>query len=213
MDILKAIKANNLKKCILAAESTIFSEDEQINCLKEIAIYNRFKILEYFIDNGIINVLDFNNEFYIPDNGESICLAIKHGSIAVIKVLLKYNPCYALFEGNKPFNFACKMNNIRVVKLFLENKKLDVTINNNFSLRYSTFHSSIDVVKLLLSFEKSNPSDFNNEAIREAYQKENLELTYLLWEQQKVKDTLQKSDQILYNFLITQDVQDKLENF
>ena len=213
MDLLAAIKKNNLKEVKEIIKNNMISEEFGLTCLEAIVENNSFEILDFFIKNKIIITRDENNDFYIDDNCDNFIKAIQLEFIETINVFLKYNPDYPLFHNHTPFNVACEQNNTEIVKLFLKNKKLNVSTASNFAFRHSASCGSFDIVKLLLEDFSVNPLSFTNEAIQMAYKNEHFDIVSYLWENKRVKDTLQKDDLSLYNILITKEVKEKVGNF
>ena len=74
-------------------------------------------------------------------------------------------------------------------------------------------NNDINNVELLLKNEKINPSKDNNYAVQLASENGHIDIVNLLWQDQRVKDTLKVDDKELYNELIKNDIKDKIEDF
>ena len=71
----------------------------------------------------------------------------------------------------------------------------------------------IDNPKIYEDIQITVKSDDNNYIIRFAYNEGYLDIVNLLWQDQRVKDTLENDDKELYNELIKNDIKDKVEDF
>ena len=74
-------------------------------------------------------------------------------------------------------------------------------------------NNDINNVELLLKNEKINPSKDNNYAVQLASENGHIDIVNLLWQDQRVKDTLKVDDKELYNELIKNDIKEKIEVF
>ena len=74
-------------------------------------------------------------------------------------------------------------------------------------------NNDIKNVKLLLNHPKVNPSDKDNWAIRYASIEGHYDIVNLLWQDQRVKNTLENDNEKLYNKLIKKDIKEKIGFF
>ena len=74
--------------------------------------------------------------------------------------------------------------------------------------------NNIEDVKLLLNHSEVNPAYKDNWAIICAYYAKHTDIVNLLWQDQRIKDTLKNDDIDLYNELIKKDkIKEKVEVF
>ena len=74
-------------------------------------------------------------------------------------------------------------------------------------------HGHINIVELLLNDSRVNPSDDENGAIEAASHEGRNEVIELLWQDKRVKNTLQRDCIDLYNKLMKQEVKNKVNEF
>ena len=74
-------------------------------------------------------------------------------------------------------------------------------------------NNNINNVKLLLNDKRVDPSDDNNWAIKLASQNGHVDIVNLLWQDQRIKNSLENDDKELYNKLIKNDIKDKVKDF
>jgi hypothetical protein len=77
--------------------------------------------------------------------------------------------------------------------------KFNEAINNN----------NINLVKIMLNDSDINPTDCKNIAIRYAYNKSQHEVVDLLWNDQRVKKTLEIYDLKIFEKLTSKDIKNK----
>tara|TARA_Y100000034_G_scaffold99524_1_gene122299 strand:- start:350 stop:610 length:261 start_codon:yes stop_codon:yes gene_type:complete len=73
--------------------------------------------------------------------------------------------------------------------------------------------NDINNVKLLLNDKRVDPSDRNNWAIRFAFKNKHFDIVNLLWQDQRIKNSLKNHDEELYNQLVKQDTKEKVDKF
>jgi hypothetical protein len=113
----------------------------------------------------------------------------------------------------KNFINAVKFNNLSEVELLLKNKSLDDYKKRSKALQHSSFMGLIEMTELLLSDELINPALNKNYAINVSYIKGYKHIIALLWNDQRVKNTLKNDNLELYNLLIQKEVHSKLKKF
>ena len=70
-----------------------------------------------------------------------------------------------------------------------------------------------ELLEALKSNKAFNPARKQNHLIRKSRARGDYNLVSFLWSFQEVKDTLKNDNQNLYDFLVTQDIKNKLEKF
>ena len=100
------------------------------------------------------------------------------------------------------FNNFNENNDINKLRILLN--VFYVSIKNN----------NIENIKFFLNNSRFNPATNRNNGIRIAADNELYNIVNLLWQNQRVKDTLKKDDIDLYNELIQKDkIKEKIEDF
>jgi hypothetical protein len=113
----------------------------------------------------------------------------------------------------KQFDNAVNDQNINEITALLKHTIVNPTHFSNFAIGVASRTGSLHLVKLLLKDSRVNPSDNYNFAINEAYIWEYDCIIQLLWNDERVKNTLKKDNLNLYNILTNKDVQQKIEYF
>jgi hypothetical protein len=99
-------------------------------------------------------------------------------------------------------------------KILLEDKKY-ICITKNIDplvFQYFVISNYVELVKILIKKIKF-PEDENNYAILKSYEKNYVEMTNILWNDKRVKSTLQKDNLELYNKLTIENIKNKTINF
>ena len=74
-------------------------------------------------------------------------------------------------------------------------------------------NNNIENINFFLNNSRFNPAINRNNGIRMAADNELYNIVNLLWQDQRVKDTLKVDDKELYNELIKNDIKEKIEVF
>jgi hypothetical protein len=100
-------------------------------------------------------------------------------------------------------------NDINSLILLLKEPNINLDIKfrptGQTPLEYSVSVGLIRIVRILLKDLRINPSKNNNEPIKEAFIMKNYDIIQLLWSKNKVKKSLKKDHENLYNSLCLQD--------
>ena len=159
---------------------------------------------------------------------EEFYYAIEENNIKKVSLLLKDESVKPHAEANWAIASASYDGFFKIFKLLLNDSRVDPSDGGNFAFRQSVKNTHVCIFKLLLNDERVNPSDNNNNAIWLAnnlmpnflltntptfkYKKQSYILNYL-WKDERVKNTLKKDNQELYEKLIKQDIQNKASEF
>ena len=74
-------------------------------------------------------------------------------------------------------------------------------------------NNNIENINFFLNNSRFNPATNRNNGIRMAADNELYNIVNLLWQDQRIKDTLENDNKELYNELIKNDIKDKIEDF
>ena len=111
------------------------------------------------------------------------------------------------------FEDAIFNNDIVNVKLLLKNKKVNPSNNYNWAIYFSSQEGYLTIVKILLQIEIVNPSDLDNRAFRYTNKDTNINIATLLWNDKRVKDTLQNIDNETYDKIKKENIKNKIKVF
>lgn len=114
---------------------------------------------------------------------------------------------------SKRFIHAVQSNKLSEVELLLKNKNFDDYKKRSKALQYSSFMGLVEMTELLLSDKFIDPTINNNYAINASYIKGYKVIVTLLWNDLRVKNTLQKDNLELYQILMAKDVKNKIGGF
>jgi hypothetical protein len=140
---------------------------------------------------------------------------------------------------NSAIKIATRHHYTEITKMLLNDPRVDPSVDDNFAILYTSnpeiikmllTHPKVDtsgykiisnysdcgyveLVEILLNDPRVNPSVNKNLPLRLAYKQENREIVFLLWNDIRVKNTLQKDHPNIYEELKKQDIQDKISQF
>jgi ankyrin repeat protein len=149
---------------------------------------------------------------------ENFNAAVKNNDVEKVKLLLKkmfFNPA---IYNDYAIEISSKNGYTEIVKLLLEDKRVNPAPNfHNYPLVYASLHGHTDIVDLLLKDKRVNPTADNNYSISLAFRNKHEDVVALLWNNQSVKNTLEKSDAATYNAIsnevIKKEIRNNLNNF
>ena len=108
---------------------------------------------------------------------------------------------------------AIQQNDINKVKLLLNNTNFNPIVEPSFNLVNASNSGFIDIIKLLLNDNRIDASQGNNWAIRSSYKRKQYHSVLVLWQDERVKKSLQNDDLKLYKELLKKDIKLKLSEF
>ena len=118
-----------------------------------------------------------------------------------------------LMNNNQALEQAISHFDTKRCLLLLEIESLDPSYNNNIAIRLSSMYGLTEVVRKLLEDRSVDPSEALNSSISIAHDEKFYTIVQLLWKNKKVKKTLAKDDEVLYQLLVKQDIENKLRCF
>lgn len=104
---------------------------------------------------------------------------------------------------------ALSKKDIKAIR-FLISSNVDLSQNDNYAIFFAADKGLNEILKLLLKQPNINPADGNNRAISFAYDFRDPKTVQILWNDHRVKETLEKDDPELYEIL---SLQDNIKNF
>ena len=145
------------------------------------------------------------------DKQEDFIKYIRYKETEYIKVFLNDKDIDPSFQNNLAIRTAAEIGCFEIVELLLKDKRVDAneSIGYGNAIRYASQSNYIDIVKLLLR-NNIDPSKNDNIAIIAS---NNNDIINLLWQDQRVKNTLEKNNFKLHNKLIKKDIQNKIGYF
>jgi hypothetical protein len=112
------------------------------------------------------------------------------------------------------FNQSIENNDISKVSLLLKSKYVNPSYDNNWAIFCAASHiKSYDMVKLLLNDKRVDPSYLNNRAFRYTDKNENIDIATLLWNDQRVKNTLDNINFEVYDKIVKENIKNKINQF
>ena len=144
---------------------------------------------------------------------KGFCYAAQNGHIGVIKFLQKQqniNPdahiehknahyCQSLDDISALRN-AISNGHLNIVKLLLKDKRVDPSSYiNSLGILNASLYEHTKVVELLMKDKRIDPSVHKNKAIDYAFFKNRTDIIKLLWNDTRVKTTLENDNLALYN--------------
>jgi ankyrin repeat protein len=142
----------------------------------------------------------------------AIHLAAENGCFEIFKTLLKEPNVKHNNKYGKAIIEASFYGHTDIVLLLLQKLYLDDPYICYAALNAARY-GHIELTKALLKQSSVNPTEFNNTAIIDAYDNKKIEIVKLLWNDQRVKNTLQKDHEELYDKLLNKDIENKLNAF
>jgi ankyrin repeat protein len=142
----------------------------------------------------------------------AIHLAAENGYFEIFKTLLKEPNVNHNNKYGRSIIDASFYGHTDIVLLLLQDSDLD-----DFYICYTILNAAkyghIELTKALLKQSSVNPTEFNNTAIIDAYDNKKFDIVKLLWNDKRVKNTLQKDHKELYDKLLNKDIQNKISKF
>jgi hypothetical protein len=130
----------------------------------------------------------------------------------IIRLLLKDSRVDPSVQSNYALTHSASSGYTNIVELLLKDKRVDPSDDHDWAIRYASINGHWDIVKLLLKDERINPAVDQNRAIIFSYRHYS-KITELLWDDQRVKNTLKKDHITLYKKLMKEDVKSKIREF
>lgn len=142
-----------------------------------------------------------------------LILNIKEKNIDFIFYLLNDFDINPFSKKNDLINLCIKVNFIEAAILLINSKmyKIDPIFNND--LINSVIFKEVKLVKELLKIKDINPEKNKNEIIKYSYNHSLEEITFLLFENNNVRNNLIHDDIKLYNKLSSQIIKNKIIDF
>jgi hypothetical protein len=156
---------------------------------------------------------------------DKLIQALRDNNVNEAIAILNHKDTVPTYDDCHAFVIAVERGFTEIVKLFLTNPKVDPSLRDNYCISISAQEGREDIVELLLKDPRVNPTATNNQAIKiakhfstfdkpiNASQKTYLNIIQLLWNDKRVKNTLQKDNIDLYNKLTQQDIKNTIESF
>ena len=139
---------------------------------------------------------------------------IQQNDFKLLKVILKNKDLSISEDDNYALFQAVEVGKYNIVELLLEDKRINPAHAFNRCITFAAKNGHVKVVELLLKDKRVNPADYCNNAIINSYINHNYNyITHLLWNDLRVKNSLEKDDLLLYNELTKKDIKSKLSEF
>jgi hypothetical protein len=121
-----------------------------------------------------------------------------------------FNPAY---KNNKALDVAVECCNLEAIELLLTDERVHARNQGGHFIIWAARQGFVTIVISLLKDPEIDPTFDGNSAIGTAHLNEMDEVVNLLWENKKVKNSLQNNYKHIYNELITKDTIKKMEHF
>ena len=95
----------------------------------------------------------------------------------------------------------------------IDKEKIKNSIVEEIKFLKAIQKNNLEVIKLSLRNESINPADLSNKGILLAFQNGYKDIVKLLWNDQRVKNSLHNDYPLIYNKLIKEDIQKKVSKF
>jgi hypothetical protein len=191
-----------------------------------ITIDNNFE--DYIEKNDVQNIQLILNkrQKYTQEDQKLLNWGFIHSSscgfLKIIETLLNNNLVDPSENNCLAFRMAAENGYLNIVKLLLKDKRVNPAVCNNNAVIISSISQHLDITRLLLKDKRVNPTDEKNQAIFILFKKhyikkdfsiEPSEIIKLLWNEQRVKNTLQNHHPYIYSHLTNIDIKNKVGNF
>ena len=130
----------------------------------------------------------------------------------MVKLLLNNSRIKISNDTLFPLEIASEKGFSDIVNLLLNDKRI-MPNHKNFPLLLSSTNGHIEVVKLLLEDNRVDPSIDRNFVIQKALESNQYDIIGLLWNDQRVKKTLQKDLPELYDLFMKEKIKYKMKDF
>ena len=138
--------------------------------------------------------------------------AIEENNLELVNSLLQEGRIDPEDNRNEALRIAAKYGYVDIVKLLFK-VGVKAIYSDNCAIRIASFYGNITLVEFLLKEPKVDPTDCVNESLSYAYKNGYIEIVELLWNDQRIKNTLKNDNMELYNTLMQQDVKNKVSEF
>ena len=128
--------------------------------------------------------------------------AIKNNNLDLVSILLMDSEVDPAIDKNKAIGVACSLGYVELVKILLNDKRVDPSDNDSLCFLWASRNSQTEIVKLLLKDKRSNPTLYMNTPISQAFFGKNQELFNVLWDDLRIKNSLEKNHIEFYNQLM-----------
>jgi 2-hydroxy-3-keto-5-methylthiopentenyl-1-phosphate phosphatase len=142
---------------------------------------------------------------------EEFYQAVLDNDIHNVTILLNNHEVNPSDDYNYAIQYSATMGNLIITQLILKNPKFNYKEAVHRILS-NAGNGNTEILKLLLKNKKIDPSCFSNFAIN-SLKDSKKEAIQLLWRDKRVKDTLENDHPKLYDKMIKEQLQNKINNF
>ena len=139
--------------------------------------------------------------------------AIEKNDIEKFKLLIQDENVNPSCTHNYALRLSSKLGHTTIVKLLLNDKRVNYIDDICTAFCRASEYGHIEVVKILLTNKGFTPAINCNEAIIKSYHNGYDKVVQLLWQDVRIKNSLNEDDKELYGKLLKKDVQIKLGTF
>ena len=179
--------------------------------IKEAAEHGKLNIIKFLFND--IREKSLNISEIFPSDEFAIETASKHNQIKVVNFLLNDHRTDSLIELDFALELASEFGHIEIVKLLLNDKKIKNYDGYGISLVKASKNGHINIVKILLDSNIVDCGYVGIDAILTSMKYKYTEVTLLLFENKDVKNDLKNHRIELYNELMKENIQNKVNKF
>jgi hypothetical protein len=136
---------------------------------------------------------------------------ITNNDIIEFKKILIFQKFDPIFESNLLIRRATELGRFEIVKLLLEDRRVNPAVFESYIIRSAAEDQYFNLVDLFLKDKRIDPTCNGSQfPIVYSFENKNLEITKILWQDKRVRDTLKISDHNLFleihNFLLKEKI-------
>lgn len=178
---------------------------------------NYLKLIDKYIENNDWNkfnkiIPNINLSEITDGKSNPLITAIRFLRLEMIKILLK-NGIDPSLEDSYSFIVATSSGNLDIVKLLLTDHRVKVNCMDDFPVYNAAIKRNNEVLKFLLTLPKVNPTDKDNVIIRSIFDFDFKDTFKILWNDERIKNSVKEYDSSFYQELVNYDIKNKLTEF
>ena len=159
----------------------------------------------------IVNNPNFSDNVSNNNYNDAVLRAAENNHPEVVWYIISKGCVHYRFVSNRLLMYFSRFGNLKMCKKILNHTKRGIYMHEPFIYACQSGH--LDIAEYFLETGLFNPACLNNTSIINAYEEKNEKLVRVLFDDERVKETLKEDSLSAYNYAKRFDIEEKINNF
>jgi hypothetical protein len=170
--------------------------------------HNRELLIECFSSPDIKSLFEQSKDISF----DILYTVFSTNDLQLANVLLNNDSFDPSIYSDRAICLASNKGHVEMTNLLMKDKRVDPSANDDYCIAQAG-KKTAELVLTLMNDSRVNPSSNLNQSIRDANSRGYNDIVFILWKDQRVKDTLKNHDFKLYSKIKASEVRSKIIGF